>query len=245
MDGMDVIDSGPERPAGRGGRALRRALAAAARRTVRIDQRQRHTAVVLACVLAAAGSVAALRAGLPQPARAHGPIWTVRGGPPYDLLPGRTPIPPPRLISEDGQGVAGELPATTLSPSRPAVGQAVALVLGRYCRTPATHTVRLIPETGLRWEPGLGNSPGVQPGPAPGPLPLPLPPPWPRTGPPGSSTGSGSLPAGAAAADNPWRFAVALVTAAPSGSHEVTLTLRWTGYTYRWRGSLAELNHCD
>lgn len=233
---MDVIDSGPERPVGRGGRALRRALEPAVRRLLRADQRQRHTAAVLAGVLLATGSVAALRAGLPQPVAAGRPVWAVFEGPPYDRLPGRTPIPPPRLISEDGQWVSGELPASTLSPSRAAVRQAAGLVLGRYCRNPAAHTVQLLEERQVPW-PGsrTGPRPGAGAGIGPGPAPLPPlgPGPYPTpTGPPAPA------PAGS------WRFAVALVTAADSGAPEATLTLRWTGYTYRWRASLAELDAC-
>jgi hypothetical protein len=240
--GMDVIDSGPQRPVGRGARMLRRAVAPAVRRLVRADQRQRQTAAVLAGVVLAAGSVAALRAGLPQPVAARGPTWAALSGPPYDRLPGRTPIPPPRLISEDGQLVSGELPASTLSPSRAAVRQAVALVLGRYCRDPAAHTVQLIEEQYLPYPyPRAGRGPGIGPGRAPlpplgptrapaptgSPLPTPSAPPFPTPAPAGS-----------------WQFATALVSAADTGAAEVGLTLRWTGYTYRWRASLAQLDGC-
>jgi hypothetical protein len=222
---MDVIGSGPERPAGQGTRWLRHAVTPAVRGLAAASYQQRRVAAVVAGVLVAACSVAALRAGLPEPATPRGASlgWTVLSGPPYDTLPGRTPIPPPRLVSEDGQRMVGELPVFAPAPSRPAVRLAVAMVLGRYCRDPAAHTVQLLSEPRVRWEPGRA-----------GPLPVPMPAP-----PRGPGAADPPAPLG-----DPWQFAVALVSMGSSPGPGLVLTLYWTGYTYRWRGSLAQLNAC-
>ena len=65
-----------------------------------------------------------------------------RRTPPYDRLPGRTPIPAP---AQTGDGVSGPLPAIG-GPDKRAAGAAVELVLGRYCLAPAGYTFTLDPD---------------------------------------------------------------------------------------------------
>jgi len=112
-------------------------------------------------VLAAAGAVAALRAGAePVPPRADtaaAPAPRPRAQyrvlpppPPYDRLPGRTPIPRPRLVGPDWQTVRGRLPAVG-GPGRPAAQQAAELVVGRYCREPAGLAAEVTPAPGWTW----------------------------------------------------------------------------------------------
>jgi hypothetical protein len=112
-------------------------------------------------VLATAGAVAALRAGAePVPPRAepvappaHRPSPEFRAlspPPPYDRLPGRTPIPAPRLVGPDWQIVRGRLPAVG-EPGRPAAQRAAALVIGRYCREPAVLAAEVTPDRGWTW----------------------------------------------------------------------------------------------
>lgn len=62
--------------------------------------------------------------------------------PPYDGLPGRTPIPDPAVA---GEQLVGDLPAAGLPgpPGRAAAGLAVGLVLGRYCLDPAAYAYPL------------------------------------------------------------------------------------------------------
>ena len=55
-----------------------------------------------------------------------------RRTPPYDRLPGRTPIPVP---AQTGDGLSGPLPAIGGLDKR-AAAAAVDLVLGRYCLDP-------------------------------------------------------------------------------------------------------------
>lgn len=147
--GVDVIGSGPERPP----RApVGSALRATARRRLRADSRRARLAGIVAGVLVAATAMLALRAGM-QPdaeptATAATPIATPNmyaraylEDPPFDRLPGRTPIPDP-AISLDHRSVQGPLPAVgDRSPGPVTAGLAGRLVLGRYCRHP--HSVDL------------------------------------------------------------------------------------------------------
>lgn len=147
---MDVIGSGPgpERPPGRLDRAVR-----AARRWLPADGRRRRSQGLLALLLAA-GLVAALRGGLPEGRSGADQAWSAPWVRPYDTLPGRTPIPAPSLVSEDGRVVQGNLP---LRPSydgdRVARRRAaVAMVLGRYCRRPQELAITFTPDG-----PGVGD----------------------------------------------------------------------------------------
>jgi hypothetical protein len=208
------------------------------RRLAAADGQQRRTAAVLAGVVVAAGLVVGLRAGLPeQPASgrgdAGGASWTVLPGRPFDRLPGRTPIPPPILISMDGQRVAGELPVFALAPSEAAVRIAAGMVLGRYCRNPAAHDVQLVP--GPRYP--LPTSGGFFPAPPGGPPPA--------TPTPGARTAT-PAPTPAAVPDPAyrWMFVVVVVANRSTRQLDAVLTMRWTGNTYRWSSSLAQLNTC-
>jgi hypothetical protein len=201
--GADVLESGPQRPAGMVRRRVRRALRSLRERLARLGPRSRRAGAVSAAVLLAVAALAALRASLPEQAAPSATAISAAprvlpygelGGPPYDTLPSRTPIPVPSLVSEDGQTVGGELPLFAPAPSEQAARIAVELVLGRYCRQPAAHLIEL--------EQGVGES---------------------------------------------WRSVTAVVSQARfplSYWPVITLHLTFTGYTYRWRGSLAELRAC-
>jgi hypothetical protein len=141
-----------------------------------------------------------LRASVPQaaPAAPAAPPRPVPVGlvptPPYDRLPGRTPIPAPSLVGEDGQTIGGELPVFAPAPSQLAVRIAVRMILNRFCREPAGHRIH--------FDPGVGTS---------------------------------------------WRSATAVVSPPRSRLADrpmIILRLFWTGYTYRWRGSLYQLADC-
>jgi hypothetical protein len=137
----DVIASEPDRPPGRLG-PRRRATDAARRWLATGTARQRQTRAVLATLLLAAGAIAALRAGLPEQPQPGQAVWAGAPAPPYDTLPGRTPIPAPSLVSEDGQVVEGTVPVRPLWGHEQEQGRrAVGLVLGRYCRDPAALTI--------------------------------------------------------------------------------------------------------
>jgi hypothetical protein len=96
-----------------------------------------------------AGAVAGLRAGIgpvEQPPAAGAPSETAGAptgpaGPPYDRLPGRTPIPEPTL-AVGGEILRGPLPVVG-SPGPTAARTSAELVLGRYCRRPARYAVAL------------------------------------------------------------------------------------------------------
>jgi hypothetical protein len=114
-------------------------------------------------VLVAAGVVVALRAGTePMPRdqdalAAAAPTGTVAPPnvysrpafqpPPYDHLPGRTPIPDPEA-SLDRRTVTGPLPSVgDGKPGAVTAGFAARLVLGRYCRQPWSVAVQTQPLT--------------------------------------------------------------------------------------------------
>jgi hypothetical protein len=258
---MDVIDSGPERPVGTGRRRLRQTSRALARRLGPLGQRYRRTATVLGVMLVAAAGMIGLRAGLPA-GESHTnrtAAWAGPLGPPYDQLPGRTPIPAPRLVSQDGQRVVGEVPVFAPAPSEVAARKAVDLVIGRYCRDPGAHSVQLV--TPPRSRLGSGRFPGPGGGPAAGPASGPTGgstlPTVPGVGPTISPTSAPTAPTPAPNTTppvptptpipvrlDPWQFAVAVVTSPSSGRLDVVVSLSWTGFTYRWSGSLAQLNAC-
>ena len=132
---MDLLSSGPERPPQRASRVWRR-------RSVRLA----------AVVLVAAAALLLLKSTVDSPlsgvARSAvddpGPAVPLppRPTPPYDRLPGRTPIPVP---AQTGDGVSGPLP-TIGGPDKRAAGAAVDLVLGRYCLDPGGYTFTLAPD---------------------------------------------------------------------------------------------------
>ena len=70
-----------------------------------------------------------------------------RPTPPYDRLPGRTPIPAP---AQTGDGLSGPLPAIG-GPDKRAAAAAVYLVLGRYCLDPKRYTFTLDPDHDGSW----------------------------------------------------------------------------------------------
>ena len=132
---MDLLSSGPERPPQRASRIWRR-------RSVRLA----------AVVLVAAAALLLLRSTVDSApsgvARSTvddaGPTVSLspRPTPPYDRLPGRTPIPAP---AQTGDGLSGPLPAIG-GPDKRAAGAAVDLVLGRYCVDPKGYTFTLDPD---------------------------------------------------------------------------------------------------
>jgi hypothetical protein len=111
-------------------------------------------------VLLVVGAVAALRTGAEPLERAAAPgvageptgaptgLAAVLPGPPYDRLPGRTPIPRPTPV-EGGKVLRGNLPPVGPAGQRAATVSAE-LVLGRYCRRPGKYAVATDPEYGWR-----------------------------------------------------------------------------------------------
>jgi hypothetical protein len=132
---VDLLSSGPERPPQRASRAWRR-------RSVRLA----------AVLLVAAATLLLFRSTVDSPpsgvARSavddRGPAVPLppQPTPPYDRLPGRTPIPEP---AQTGDGLSGPLPAIG-GPDKRAAGAAVDLVLGRYCLEPRRYIYTLEPD---------------------------------------------------------------------------------------------------
>jgi len=132
---VDLLSSGPERPPPRASRVWRR-------RSVR----------VAAVVLVAAAALLLLRSAVDTSPSGLGrstvddPGPTVslppQPTPPYDRLPGRTPIP---ALAQTGDGLSGPLPAIG-GPDKRAAAAAVYLVLGRYCFDPGRYTFTLDPD---------------------------------------------------------------------------------------------------
>ena len=159
----DVLESGPERPPAESG--LQRVVRDA-RRWWRADGASgpwRRRAVAAAAAVAAAGAVVALRAGAPavpvEQAQAaagstSGPVIIYGRArmqpPPFDRLPGRTPIPMPSPIGRPAEAVRGTLPATGPAPAEEAARDAVRLILGRYCRYPRAYQLTLTAQRGWR-----------------------------------------------------------------------------------------------
>ena len=157
--GVDLLDSGPERPVSQRLRRLVRW-----RRTVtgwreRARLLPRPARVALAGVLLAATALVVLRVVVPL--SPGGRTWSVDGTPPYDRLPGRVPIPAPSLVSEDGRNVEGSLPVRVSAPQdEGSAREAAMLVVGRYCREPEKVEIRMRPTGGddtwavILWNPG-------------------------------------------------------------------------------------------
>jgi hypothetical protein len=163
---VDVIGCGPERLP----RApVRSALRRAARRRPRTDRPRagpaRRLAVATLSVLVAAGALFALRSAAepvrPPTATAYrdDPLGAdyVYGRsrlqpPPFDRLPGRTPIPQPNSTGIDGRTVSGTLPAVGAAPNRATATESARLVLGRYCRVPNSLAVRVDPRKPGDWQ---------------------------------------------------------------------------------------------
>ncbi|HEY6747382.1 MAG TPA: hypothetical protein VI357_16900 [Mycobacteriales bacterium] len=154
---MDVLASGPERPprTRRGPTAFLRSRSLSGRGRSR---RARWT-VAAAGVLLSLGVVASLRSAVgpveapsaPRSAAVPTPPGLAAGlpGPPYDRLPGRTPIPRPTRLP-GGERVAGSLPAVGPIGERTATASAQ-LVLGRYCRRPDRYALAVEDGTGGGW----------------------------------------------------------------------------------------------
>jgi hypothetical protein len=96
-------------------------------------------------VLVAAAAVVLLAVDRPTPRPRPVPVATLPvatlPAPPFDDLPGRTPIAEPSRIADRLQG---RLPVTG-SPGKPAAVAAVGLVLGRYCREPDRYVIVVRP----------------------------------------------------------------------------------------------------
>ncbi len=158
-----MLESGPERPPAESG--LQRVVRDARRwwRAGGASGPWRRRAVAATAAVAAAGAVVALRAGAPavpvEQAQAaagstSGPVIIYGRArmqpPPFDRLPGRTPIPMPSPIGRPAEAVRGTLPATGPAPAEEAARDAVRLVLGRYCRYPRAYQVTLTAQRGWR-----------------------------------------------------------------------------------------------
>jgi hypothetical protein len=159
---VDVLASGHERPPGDGdfARSVRRGRYGA--RPDPRTARWRRPARAAAVLLLAAAATSALRAGAdPVERRPRTAAETYDGGPPivpsqplptpsrspsppFDHLPGRTPIPEPWITVDEGRLVVrGLLPPTGAGPGARPAEAAARLVLGRYCRAPGGYEVRL------------------------------------------------------------------------------------------------------
>ncbi|HYT09885.1 MAG TPA: hypothetical protein VEL73_04415 [Mycobacteriales bacterium] len=139
---------GERRDGGRGSSEDRRDGGLGERRR-RPSSPRRRAGTAAAVILVAAGALLALRAGAEpvpprEPAAAaptddagtrwdHGFSLPV---PPFDRLPGHTPIPPPTLLPHDSELVTGRLPVVGGRAGRPAAERSAELVIGRYCREP-------------------------------------------------------------------------------------------------------------
>ncbi len=159
----DMLESRPERPPAESG--LQRVVRQARRRwrAAATTGPWRRRAVAATAAVAAAGAVVALRAGAPavpiEQAQAaagstSGPVIIYGRArmqpPPFDRLPGRTPIPMPSPIGRPAEAVRGTLPATGPGPAEEAARDAARLVLGRYCRYPRAYQVTLTARQGWR-----------------------------------------------------------------------------------------------
>jgi hypothetical protein len=170
--GGEVLESGPERPPGESDLAR---LVTDARRWWRgtgVAGPWRRRAAAAAAAVAAAGAIVALRAGAPgvpleETATAadanSGPVIIYGRArmqpPPFDRLPGRTPIPAPSPLGRPAEAVRGHLPRTGPTPGEESARAATRLVLGRYCRYPRAYLILLesargwreVTATVLRW----------------------------------------------------------------------------------------------
>ncbi len=136
----DLLASGPDHPPRRRWGAPGSGRPAGVRRWARVAAAGVAVAVVLAGLRVSTGGPgdrpAVRAAGTSAPAA---PTPT----PPFDRLPGRTPIPVP---AQTGDALSGPLPPTG-PVSKVAAGRAVDLVLGRYCADPGTYTYTLGPDS--------------------------------------------------------------------------------------------------
>lgn len=130
---MDLLSSGPERPQQRAVRAWRRRSIRVAAVVVLAG-----AALLLLRSTVDTGSPGASRSTVDRSVAATPP----RPTPPFDRLPGRTPIPAP---AQTGDGLSGPLPAIG-GPDKRAAGVAVGLVLGRFCLDPRRYTFTLTPD---------------------------------------------------------------------------------------------------
>lgn len=162
---MDVLASGPERSPGTNGPG--RLLEDARRRLRRPTTAARRWPRAIAAVLAlavVAGALHVLRAGTDPITTGRRPAALAGDGspviiygrsrlqpPPFDRLPGRTPIPLPSPVrgARDAAAVGGPLPATGTPPGEEAARAAARLVVGRYCRFPEAYRVQ--PTSGAPW----------------------------------------------------------------------------------------------
>lgn len=160
---MDVIGSEPERAPRT---PVRSALRAARRRrsgSAPAPSGRRRVLTGVVGVVVATAAVLALRAGT-EPVDPYAgtdvadaaPVGTtappnVYGRvrlqpPPFDRLPGRTPIPNPSVDPADRRMVAGPLPRVgDGTPTAANAAAAARLVLGRYCRRPWSYEVATDP----------------------------------------------------------------------------------------------------
>jgi hypothetical protein len=103
-----------------------------------------------AVVLAAAAALATLQLTVdpqPRPRAARPPVTTAPRTPagptpPFDRLPGRTPIPAP---AQTGTLLSGPLPVIG-GPDRPTAGRAAGLIVGRFCADLSRYTLELQPD---------------------------------------------------------------------------------------------------
>ena len=151
---MDVLASGPDRPVRtRRGPGLR-LRPPVGRRPSRHGRRAIAVVGVLLTVCAAVALRSAAepveqRPAAKSPRAVPAPEGFGAGlpGPPYDRLPGRTPIPRPTRLAGD-ELLRGGLPAVGSAGPQAATVSAE-LVLGRYCRRPAKYAVTV--EGGSGW----------------------------------------------------------------------------------------------
>jgi hypothetical protein len=124
----------------------------------------RRAATAAGVILVAAAALLALRSGVEplerrEPAVAAptddaGTRWD-RGFalplPPFDRLPGHTPIPAPRLLPHGTGMLIGELPAQGTRPELAAAQRSAELVAGRYCREPRRLITNVEPDPSWQW----------------------------------------------------------------------------------------------
>jgi hypothetical protein len=106
-----------------------------------------------AVVLAAAAALVVLQLTVdpqPRPRAARPPVsaaptTVTRATPPFDQLPGRTPIPAP---AQTGDLLSGPLPVIG-GPDRPRALRVAAMIVGRFCADLSRYTLELEPDTNV------------------------------------------------------------------------------------------------
>ena len=153
---MDVLASGPERRPRQGRNRLGRVRGLVLGDDAAVSSTARRRVRSAMAVLLGIGAVLALRVAAEPVVPREGAARTVNQPapppeagmavplPPFDRLPGRTPIPAPTM-GPDRQVVRGPLPAVG-GPHRKAALASAELVLGRFCRQPAEYAVEAAPE---------------------------------------------------------------------------------------------------